>query len=140
VARRAATALAVLVVSLAGVLALLAYVSARDDATAGRGGAAAAGPGRADPAADAPRLRLGNVELRYAEPADRAVLLTLARRIAGPSDPALAAAGQAVVVLRDRAAAPVLARAWRRSLRVPSAADPRLQEFVEAWLGRGAAG
>jgi hypothetical protein len=142
--RRVVSAVAVFLVALAGVVALLAFFESRDrSTTSAEGGAArsaAAGPGAADPGATSPLLRAGNVELRYARAADRAVLEALAEREAGADHPALRTAGQAVVVVRDPAASAVVARAWKRSLRAGSASDPALQEFVEAWLGRGAAG
>jgi hypothetical protein len=55
--------------------------------------------------------------------------------VAGPFDPELAAAGQAVILAPREGAGPALALAWRRSLRALDPADPRLREFAEAWLG-----
>lgn len=141
--RRLVSALAVFAIALAGVVALLAFFESRDQSTTSGGASSSAsanGPGARDPGASSSLLRAGNVELRYARAADRPTLLALAEQEAGRDGRALRAAGQAVVVVRDPRAAPVLARAFGRSLRATSADDPRLQEFVEAWLGRGAGG
>lgn len=134
--------LAVVAVSVGGVIALLAFFAGRDDATTGAGGDAVAaqsaeGPGRADPSAESPLLRAGNVELRYARAADRAALTALATRLAGADGAALRAAGGAVVVVRDPAAPGIVARAWHRTLTVAAPDDPALQAFVEGWLGQG---
>jgi hypothetical protein len=137
--RRVATGLAVFVVAFAGVVGLLAFFESRDQSTTA-GGTAEQGPGRPDPSADQPSLELGNVVLRYSRPSDRAALTALAGRLAGPATSTLRQTGQAVVVVEDAAVDPIVAQAWKRSLRVTSAADPRLQDFVEAWLGRGKAG
>ena len=65
-------------------------------------------------------------------------LRALAEELGGPPDPALEEAGQAVVVeRRPDQGAEVVARAWRRRLEAPSATDPSVREFVEAWLGQG---
>jgi hypothetical protein len=137
--RRVATGLAVVVVALAGVVGLLAFFESRDQSTTA-GDTAEQGPGRPDPSAGQPSLELGNVVLRYAQPGDRAALIALAGRLAGADTSTLRQTGQAVILVEDPAADPILAQAWKRSLRVTSAADPRLQDFVEAWLGRGKAG
>jgi hypothetical protein len=78
--------------------------------------------------------------LAYAAAEPPAALRRLQRRLTGPFDAELAAAGQAVVLARLDAAGPATALAWRRQLKVDDPADPRLQEFAEAWLGRGASG
>ena len=52
----------------------------------------------------------------------------------------MAAAGQQVNLARREGVGPVTAAAWRRLLRVDDPSDPRLREFAEAWIGRGAGG
>jgi hypothetical protein len=86
-------------------------------------------------------LATGNVVLVYSRAAMERPLRRLADRASGPYDPALAAAGQAVVLDRDprRAGSGVVAAAWRHLLRAPSPTDPALGGFVDFWLGRGAA-
>lgn len=141
--RRLVSALAVFAIAFAGVVGLLALFESRDQSTTTGGASSSAnadGPGVRDPGARSSLLRAGNVELRYARAADRSALVALADREAGRDARALRETGQAVVVVRDPGAAPILARAYGRSLRASSARDPRLQEFVEAWLGRGAGG
>ena len=66
-------------------------------------------------------------------------LRTLALSLAPPFTPALAAAGQAVILARRPGTAGVLGLAWAHMLRVPSAARPALlRTFTQYWLGRGA--
>jgi hypothetical protein len=80
-------------------------------------------------------LELGNVVILYEEP-DPA-LEAVQRDVAGPFDAELAAAGQAVILARREGAGPATALAWRRVLQAEDPRDPRIQEFAEAWLGRG---
>ena len=72
--------------------------------------------------------------------ADRppAALRKLQDEVSGPFDAEVAAAGQQVILARRDGAGPATAAAWRRLLRVDDPADPRLREFAEAWIGRGA--
>jgi hypothetical protein len=81
-------------------------------------------------------LQLGNVVLTYPDAKPPAALVALQRDVAGPFDPSLAAAGQAVIVAR-RPGAGVLGLAWRRKLVASGPSDPALREFAEAWLGQG---
>jgi hypothetical protein len=60
--------------------------------------------------------------------------------MAPPFTPALAAAGDAVILAPRRGTAGVVALAWAHLLRVRDASDPALREFVGFWLGRGAPG
>lgn len=83
-------------------------------------------------------LELGDVVLLYGTPRPPAALRALARRVAGPFDPALAAGGQAVVLGRRAGVEGVTALAWRHLLTAPSANDPALEAFAQFWLGRGA--
>jgi hypothetical protein len=83
-------------------------------------------------------LAAGNVVIAFDGSA--AALRRLQRTTAGPFTPDLAAAGQAVILDRRPGQAGVVALAWRRRLRVAEASDPRLEDFVNAWLGQGAGG
>jgi hypothetical protein len=140
VLRRIVEGVLVVVIAVAGVIGLLLFFEGRDQSTTGGGSQRTAqiGPGMADPTATSPLLRAGNVELRYARPADRNALVALADEEAGTDTSALRALGGAVVVTRDPKAAPVVALAYQRRLAATSARDPRLAVFVEAWLGKGA--
>jgi hypothetical protein len=82
-------------------------------------------------------LELGNVVLTYDAARPPARLRRLQDEIAGPFDPELAAAGQAIVLARVTSGHGVTALAWRHRLKAPSADDPRLASFAEHWLGRG---
>lgn len=82
-------------------------------------------------------LAAGNVVLAYDAAQPPAALRRLQRDAAGAFDPDLAAAGQAVILARRPGAGGVIALAWRRLLRVSDPADPRLSDFVDAWLGQG---
>ena len=83
-------------------------------------------------------LEVGNVVLVYGTRTPPRALRVLANDVAGPFDPALVRAGQAVVLARRPGTPGVVALAWTRLLRVPRADDPRLSAFAEGWLGRGA--
>jgi hypothetical protein len=84
-------------------------------------------------------LESGNVVLVYGGArADEAQLRAVQEDVAGPFDPTLATAGQAVVLDRRPGTSGVIALAWRRMLTVPKASDPRLRGFADAWLGKGA--
>jgi hypothetical protein len=85
-------------------------------------------------------LENGNVVLMYGGAAAPPGLQALAGSLAGPFTPALAAAGQAVLLARRPGTAGVLGLAWAHLLRVNTAQDPALRQFVEYWLGRGAPG
>jgi Protein of unknown function (DUF3105) len=69
--------------------------------------------------------------------ADEAQLRAVQEDVAGPFDPTLAAAGQAVVLDRRPKTRGVIALAWRRMLTAPKGADPALRAFADAWLGKG---
>jgi hypothetical protein len=85
-------------------------------------------------------LELGDVVVLYGGARPPAALSALANRLAGLFDPALAAAGQAVVLGARPGTHGLIALAWRHELRVPTAGDPRLEPFASYWLGRGAGG
>jgi hypothetical protein len=82
-------------------------------------------------------LAAGNVVLFYGAPRPPAALRSLASDEAGPFDPPLAQTGQAVILAPRPRTPGVVAAAWRHLLRVPSATDPALRQFVQAWLGVG---
>ena len=66
--------------------------------------------------------------------------MTLQEEVAGRRfDPALAAAGQAVILAQRPGVGGVQALAWRRRLAASGPDDPKLREFAEAWLGQGPA-
>ena len=83
-------------------------------------------------------LEMGDVVLMYGSGRPPPGLVALARKQAGRFTPALAAAGQAVVLAKRPGTNGVIALAWTRLLHVPSAADPALRQFVNQYLGRGA--
>lgn len=83
-------------------------------------------------------LQLGDVVLVYGTAAPPAALKALQNKVAGPFDPVLAENGAAVILARRAGTDGVVALAWRRILRAPSASAPALEDFVDYWLGRGA--
>ncbi len=85
-------------------------------------------------------LELGNVVLAYRAPSAPAALRRLQEELSGPYRPAVAEAGQAVILGRRDDAGTVVALAWARMQRAGSATDPALRAFAEHWLGRGYAG
>ena len=134
--RRAGLVVLAVVVALAGSVGIVAFLNSRDDAQLET---AEEGPGEVASDATADRLRRGNVVLTYRSEADGRRLRALAEEISGPADASLVDAGQAVVVTRaGDQADPVVATAYRRRLRAPSASDPQVREFVEFWLGKPA--
>jgi hypothetical protein len=82
-------------------------------------------------------LELGDVVLTYPGRRPDPALVRVQRRVAGRFSPALAAAGQAVILARSPASGPATALAWRRRLRASGPSDPALERFADAWLGRG---
>jgi hypothetical protein len=85
-------------------------------------------------------LEVGDVILAYSSPSLTDPLRALADDVAGPFDPDLSAAGQAVILdrVRGRSIEGVQALAWRHRLSAPSVNGGDLREFIEFWLGRGA--
>jgi hypothetical protein len=81
-------------------------------------------------------LASGNVVLAYDAAAPPAALRRLQRQIAGKFDTFNEGAGQAVILARRPGVTGVIALAWRRILRVSDPTDPRLFDFVNAWLGQ----
>jgi hypothetical protein len=128
-------------VTVAAVVAALWFFTERDDATTSAPGIAAA-PGQPLAADEAARfaddLRRGNVVIL----ADAGSLRTahmVAEDIAGPAEPSVREAGQAILVRRAPAVgAGVTAYAEGRKLTVARPTDPALRAFAEYWLGRAA--
>ena len=83
-------------------------------------------------------LELGDVILFYGDKKPPRDLVALQRELSGPFDPVLAAAGQQVILARRPGLNGVLALAWARQLKVPDPEDPRIHQFADFWLGRGA--
>jgi hypothetical protein len=83
-------------------------------------------------------LSAGNVVLMYGTERPPPRLKALVASIAAPFSPALAAAGQAVILARRPAIPGVLALAWTRLLHVRSASDPQLRSFALVFLGQDA--
>jgi hypothetical protein len=131
------------------------FFTANDGATTSGPPVAAPGVATTVPPQYAGDVRRGNVVLEVRTTAGAPAARGLAAALGdGAKDPALRAAGQAVL-LAGPAGSPsgvaepeivctappcpqVAAYAEGRRLTVASAADPRLRAFVEYWLGRAA--
>lgn len=85
-------------------------------------------------------LEAGDVVIMYGSSSPPAGLRALVDTIASPFTPALAAAGQAVILARRPGTNGLLGLAWTRLVHVRSVNDPQLRSFALYWLGRGAAG
>jgi Protein of unknown function (DUF3105) len=85
-------------------------------------------------------LELGDVVVVYGSPRPPADLQRVANAAASPFTPALAAAGQAVILTRRPGTPGVLGLAWARMIRVATPSAPALHQFINYWLGRGAGG
>ena len=83
-------------------------------------------------------LQLGNVVIVYGGRQPPPGLAPFARTVAPPFTPALAATGDAVILARWPGTAGLVALAWTHRLRLQTASDPALAQFVSFWLGRGA--
>lgn len=83
-------------------------------------------------------LEIGDVALVYGSPKPPAGLARLRDDATGAFDPELAAAGQTAFLVRRRGVEGIQALAWRHRIEVQDASDPKLREFVDAWLGKGA--
>ncbi len=79
-------------------------------------------------------LAAGNVVIVYGSPQPSGAL----RRLAGPFSAAQASIGAAVILARQPGTAGLIALAWTRMLRVKTASNPVLEEFIQARLGKGA--
>ena len=85
-------------------------------------------------------LELGDVVVMYGTPSPPPGLRALANSVAAPFTPALAAAGQAVILARRQGTPVLTGLAWAHMVRVGSPGDPLLRSFINYWLGRGASG
>lgn len=145
----------------AGLVGLLALFHGRDSAGLSGGAAAPQGPGTPEaapgdpPTSGAPggnlqretevadpvlvkALSIGDVALVYGTAKPPPELVRLRDDATGPFDPELAAAGQMAFLVRRQGVTGVQALAWKRRLAVAGPTDPRLREFIDAWLGKGA--
>jgi hypothetical protein len=136
------------------------FFTANDGATTSGPPVAAPGVAWPVPSQYAGDVRRGNVVLEVRS-GDVDAVRAFAAKVAGPEDPALRAAGQAVLVVvadpglgiaepeitcTDQAGATtpcgpvadVVAWAQGRRLEASSPDDPALRAFVEYWLGRAA--
>jgi Protein of unknown function (DUF3105) len=82
-------------------------------------------------------LERGNVVVFFDSGREGRALRRLQRRVTGPFEPAVAAAGQALVLARRPRTKGVIAAAWRHLLTVRTPRDPQLEAFVQYWIGRG---
>ncbi|MFL5845217.1 MAG: hypothetical protein ACJ762_11025 [Solirubrobacteraceae bacterium] len=130
--RKLAGTLLAVVIAVAGVIGLIAFFNSRDDSTTNKT------PTTAASAANGPSD--GNVVLSFSDPAFEPKLRELADSLGATDTPALRQAGQAVIVRRDPQAGGVVARAAGRRIVVAKPDDPQLQDFIDRWLGQGAAG
>ena len=83
-------------------------------------------------------LEAGDVVIMYGGRQPPAGLAALAKSVAGPFTPTLAADGQAVVLARRHGTQGLISLAWARMLRTDMVADPLLRKFAEHYLGQGA--
>ena len=146
--------LLVFVLALAAVGGGLLLLQSRDDAEVG---GAATGPGErvSDrcPARSArvtrdrrklsrdqiqTALEEGNVVILYAGRLPQELRQLQRDYTGGAFDAEIAAAGQAVVLVRNGVPSGYQARAWGRRLTVEVPQGQKLREFTEAWLGQGA--
>jgi hypothetical protein len=124
---------AAVVVAIAGVFGVAALLASRDASTVTRD----SGPGAQRPAGARPQVAPGNVVLLYSDERLTRRLRALATDIGGPPDPALVAAGQAVIVRHQvNLRVPVVALTATRRLDAASPEDPALRAFTEYWLGK----
>ena len=151
--RRVLGWLLAIVIAVAAVGGGILLLQSRDDA----GVEKAAGPGeRVDdrcPAKPAPvtrdRRKLSRNQIQTALAQGNVVIFYASRPLpelrelqrdytGGAFDAEIAAAGQAVVLVRNGVPSGYQARAWGRRLTVEVPQDKKLREFTEAWLGEGA--
>jgi hypothetical protein len=83
-------------------------------------------------------LELGDVVVVYGSPSPPPGLQALVRSVAYQFSPALAQAGQAVILVRRPRTVGLTGLAWAHLVRVPDAGSPLLRDFIQYWLGRGA--
>ena len=125
----------VLTLILVGAVAL--FFISRDDSTVPHDASNGPGVARSGAVASEPKVKAGNVVLLHSDERLTRDLRDLAERVAGPSDPALVAAGQAVTEQqRPNLSVPVTAVTATRMLEASGPDDPALERFIEYWLGR----
>ncbi len=122
-----------IVLCLAGVVGVLAFFNARDEATVAE---QPRGPGEDLPPLADQIETPGNVFLRTGDGADLPELRALGEELAGEPTDALRATGQAVVVEQDISVDGIEAIAVGSALTVQEPDDPELEEFVSFWLGK----
>jgi len=83
-------------------------------------------------------LARGNVVIMYGSSLPPPGLAALARAVAGPFTPALAAAGEALILARRPGTVGMIGLAWTHIVYVSAPDDPVLKQFALFWLGRGA--
>lgn len=82
-------------------------------------------------------LELGDIVIAYGEAQPPSALRALQQSVAGPFTPALAAAGQAVILWPRPGTNGYIGLAWTRMLHVREV-GPLLKQFAERYLGQGA--
>jgi hypothetical protein len=85
-------------------------------------------------------LELGNVVVMYGGRTPPPGLAPLARAVASRFTPALAEAGQAMILARRPGTIGLVGLAWTHLVHVTAPDDPLLRQFATFWLGRGAPG
>lgn len=83
-------------------------------------------------------LSSGDIVILYGSPRPPAGLQAVARALAGPFTPQLAAAGEAVILARSPGVHGLIALGWTRMAHLSGPGDPLLARFIELWLGHGA--
>jgi hypothetical protein len=81
-------------------------------------------------------LEAGDVVLAYGSATPPPALTALARAVAPPFSPPLAASGQTIVLAMRPGITGVVALAWAHMLRAAGPSDPALRGFAQFWLGR----
>jgi Protein of unknown function (DUF3105) len=83
-------------------------------------------------------LAAGDVVIAYGGPLPPPGLSTLASALAPSFTPALAQAGQAVILDQRPGTLGLIGLAWAHMIRVADASSPSLRAFAAYWLGHGA--
>ncbi len=81
---------------------------------------------------------MGNVVVDYGRSADRDLIDEAAAKLGAVDSPQTRAAGQALVSHAVRGLDGVVARSSATTLELPSARDPRLEQFILTHLGETA--
>jgi len=134
VVRKALGTVLAVIIAIVGVIGLIAFFEARDSSTTG-----GQPPAKQEQVNAGTVLDQGNVVLTYSDPSYKRPLKDFAEQN-GPDTAVLRAAGGAVIVRLDPQAQGVVARSSAATLQATSPNDPRLQDFVDRWLGEGSSG